>query len=127
MGRANPENEITRLQSELTRAHETIARLNRRCQSAERGLAAKLNPGPRTFGRILANSAASMWHAWALDMARGILAKEISTDVIYQAHQIVNETAGQSHADMTRELFNLRLELGLDISTGLPITPEVTA
>lgn len=127
MGKDNPENEITQLQAELARAHETIARLNRRCQSAERGLAAKLNPGPRTFGRILANSAAAMWGAWALDMARGILAGEITDDLLDNARQIVNETAHKSYIDMRTELFNLRLEHGLDIDTGKPIAPAATS
>lgn len=99
------------LQTELDRAHETIARLNRRCQSAERGLAAKLNPGPRNFGRILANSAATMWHAWALEMAQGILANVITQDVLDNARQIVNETAGQTYADLTRDLHDAQAAL----------------
>ncbi len=57
--RLREENE--RMRAELIAARETIVRLNRRCQSAESGLAAKLESGP-CFGRALANSAAVMWH-----------------------------------------------------------------
>jgi hypothetical protein len=48
----------------LTRAHATIRRLNRRVQSAEAGLAEKVNANAgRSFGRALANSAATMYGA----------------------------------------------------------------
>lgn len=44
----------------LTEARETIRRLNRRCQSAEAGLVAKMESGP-CFGRALANASATMY------------------------------------------------------------------
>lgn len=46
---------------ELDQARETIKRLNRRCQSAESGLAARIEPGDRTLGRVFANAAAVMY------------------------------------------------------------------
>lgn len=51
---------------ELAEARETIRRLNRRCQSAERGLAEKLEEARRagpSLGRALANSSATMHRA----------------------------------------------------------------
>lgn len=52
---------------ELTTLRATNTRLNRRCQSAERGLQAKLTSGV-SFGRALANSAAVMWHEKYLEL-----------------------------------------------------------
>ena len=53
--------EMVRLQEALVTARETNTRLNRRCQAAESGLAAKLALGGPSFGRALANSAAVMY------------------------------------------------------------------
>ena len=52
---------IAELEAELAALRETNQKLNRRCQSAEAGLSAKLTSGP-SFGRALANSAATMYH-----------------------------------------------------------------
>lgn len=43
-------------------SRDTVRRLNRRVQSAESGLAAKMESGP-SFGRALANSAATMYRS----------------------------------------------------------------
>lgn len=51
---------------------------------------------------------------WALEMAQGILAKELTSEVYGNARQIVNETAGQTYADLKRELHDLRKRLALD-------------
>lgn len=56
---------------ELAQARETIRTLNRRCQSAEAGLAVKLDEMQRagvSFGRGLANHAASMYLAQRDDL-----------------------------------------------------------
>jgi hypothetical protein len=47
-------------EAELAHMRETVKRLNRRVQSAESGLTAKLVTGP-CLGRALANSAATMY------------------------------------------------------------------
>jgi len=52
---------LARVEAELAALRETNQKLNRRCQSAEAGLSAKLTSGP-SFGRALANSAATMYH-----------------------------------------------------------------
>lgn len=53
---------VRELTRERDEARETIRALNRRCQSAESGLAHALDAaGDRTFGRALANCAASMY------------------------------------------------------------------
>lgn len=53
---------VRELTRERDEARETIKALNRRCQSAESGLAHALDAaGDRTFGRALANCAASMY------------------------------------------------------------------
>jgi hypothetical protein len=61
-------------ESELEMARETIRRLNRRCQSAEAGLAEKVNANAgRSLGRAFANAAATMYEA-QLEEARASLA-----------------------------------------------------
>jgi len=52
---------LARVEAELAALRETNQKLNRRCQSAEAGLAAKLTSGP-SFGRALANAAATIYH-----------------------------------------------------------------
>jgi len=52
---------LAAVEAELVALRETNMKLNRRCQSAERGLAARLTSGP-SFGRALANAAATMYH-----------------------------------------------------------------
>lgn len=55
---------VQRLADAVAQQRDTITRLNRRCQSAEKGLQAKLDSPlieGRTFGRIFANSAATMY------------------------------------------------------------------
>lgn len=64
--------EVARLREsdELAAARETVRRLNRRCQSAERGLAEKVDElqraGP-SLGRALANAAATMYREQLAD------------------------------------------------------------
>lgn len=60
--------ELEAAAGELETLRGTNTRLNRRCQSAERGLKAKLTSG-FSFGRALANSAAVMWHEKCLEIA----------------------------------------------------------
>jgi len=52
---------LARVEAELAALRETNQKLNRRCQSAEQGLAAKLDAGGPSFGRALANAAATMY------------------------------------------------------------------
>ena len=55
---------------ELAAARETIRRLNRRCQSAEQGLAQKIDEmqrAGRSMGRAFANSAATMYREQLAD------------------------------------------------------------
>ena len=52
---------LAAVEAELVALRETNMKLHRRCQSAEAGLSAKLTSGP-SFGRALANSAATMYH-----------------------------------------------------------------
>ena len=55
--------------TELERAHATIRRLNRRVQSAESGLAEKINANAgRTLGRAFANAAATMYASQLEDL-----------------------------------------------------------
>lgn len=57
-----PAGDCAQLRMLLDRARQKNAELNRRCQSAEAGLNAKvLDAGPGNFGRMFANSAASMY------------------------------------------------------------------
>lgn len=54
---------------EIAQSRETIRRLNRRVQSAEAGLSEKINAhAGQSFGRILANSAATMYAAQIEDL-----------------------------------------------------------
>lgn len=56
------------MSDELTLARETIRRLNRRVQSAESGLAEKINENAgRSLGRAFANAAATMYAAQLVD------------------------------------------------------------
>lgn len=72
------ESEIARLTTALQEARETNKRLNRRCNEYEGALREKLKTaeelaGSRTFGRILANSAANVF-ADDSDALREVLA-----------------------------------------------------
>ena len=63
---------IDQLRAELATARETISRLNRRCQSAESGLRDTIEVARRagpSFGRTLANAAATMYERERQELA----------------------------------------------------------
>lgn len=74
--------------TELDRAHATIRRLNRRVQSAESGLAEKINAnaGP-SLGRAFANAAATMYAAQLEDL-RGMLPTAAEARLCLHALQV---------------------------------------
>lgn len=61
------DHEVAQLRASLTAMH-------RRAQSAERGLLARLEPGQRTLGRALANSAAVMYRERLRELAAAVCA-----------------------------------------------------
>jgi hypothetical protein len=69
--------------SELDRAHATIRRLNRRVQSAEAGLAEKINANKgQSLGRILAISAATMYAAQLEDLRATLPTSDEATFIL---------------------------------------------
>ncbi len=65
---------------ELTAARDTIRRLNRRCQDYEAALAEKLNANAgRSFGRALANGAATMYRAQLEEIRAALATAEVAS------------------------------------------------
>jgi predicted hydrocarbon binding protein len=92
--------------TELERAHATIRRLNRRVQSAESGLAEKINANAgRTLGRAFANAAATMYLS-QLDDLRSMLPTP------GEAVELLWGLEGGIHKEFTEEQFaNLTAKL----------------
>lgn len=82
------EERAEKAERDLAAARETNARLQRRCHSAESGLAAKLESGP-SFGRALANSAATLYR----ERARAAEEREKRLrEAVAELMRVVNES-----------------------------------